>query len=166
MSVHSPDDPNPDPLDPPPSPSTDDDVSGEHGADGAGLRGVIPELVRKVAVAGLGAVFMTEEGIRNLAGQLKLPKEALSVVLGQAEKTKEEIGRVISEELRRFLQSDKLRNEFLKMIAGMTIEVRAEVKLVPDKVKEHADTPSLLPKVNVTELKARASGGGKRSKGE
>jgi len=53
-------------------------------------------------------------------------------------------------------------NEFLKMIAGMTIEVRAEVKLVPDKVKEHADTPSLLPKVNVTELKARTAG--KRSK--
>lgn len=155
-----PDDQNPDPLDPP---SEDEDFSGEHAADpSAGLRGVIPELVRKVAVAGLGAVFMTEEGIRNLAGQLKLPKEALGLVLGQAEKTKEEIGRVISEEIRRFLQSEKLRNEFLKMIAGMTIEVRAEVKLVPDKVKEHADTPSLLPKVNVTELKARTAG--KRSK--
>jgi hypothetical protein len=153
-----PDDPNPDPLDP-----GLQDESGEHPADDAGgLRGVIPEIVRKVAVAGLGAVFMTEEGLRSLAGQLKLPKEALGMVLGQAEKTKEEIGRVISEELRRFLQSDKLRNEFLKMIAGMTIEVRAEVKLVPDKVKEHADTPSLLPKVAVTELKART--GGKRNK--
>src|SRR5262245_54133360 len=151
-----PDDMNPDPLD-----SADDDFSGEREGDGQGLRGVIPELVRKVAVAGLGAVFMTEEGIRSLAGQLKLPKEAIGMVLGQAEKTKEEIGRVISEELRRFLQSDKLRNEFLKMIAGMTIEVRAEVKLVPDRVKAHADTPSLLPKVNVTELKARGS---KRSK--
>ena len=156
----SPDDPNPDPLDPP---SLDDDVSGEHREDDAGgLRGVIPELVRKVAVAGLGAVFMTEEGIRNLAGQLKLPKEALGLVLGQAEKTKDEIGRVISEEIRRFLQSEKLRDEFLKMLAGMTIEVRAEVKLVPDKVKGNADTPSLLPKVNVTELKARTAG--KRSK--
>ncbi len=154
-----PDDQNPDPLDPP---SEEEDFSGEHADPSAGLRGVIPELVRKVAVAGLGAVFMTEEGIRNLAGQLKLPKEALGLVLGQAEKTKEEIGRVISEEIRRFLQSEKLRNEFLKMIAGMTIEVRAEVKLVPDKVKEHADTPSLLPKVNVTELKARTAG--KRSK--
>ncbi|MBK7858895.1 MAG: hypothetical protein IPJ65_09810 [Archangiaceae bacterium] len=150
---------DPDPLDPP---STDDDASGEHrGDDVGGLRGVIPELVRKFAVAGLGAVFMTEEGIRNLAGQLKLPKEALGMVLGQAEKTKEEIGRVISEELRRFLQSEKLRNEFLKMIAGMTIEVKAEVKLMPDRLKENGDTTSLLPKVNVTELKART---GKKSK--
>jgi hypothetical protein len=118
--------------------------------------------VRKVAVAGLGAVFMTEEGLRNLAGQMKLPKETLGFLLGQAEKTKDEIGRVISDELRRFLQSEKLRDEFLKMIAGMTIEVRAEVKLVPDRVKEQADTPSLMPKVQVTELKARASG--KRNK--
>lgn len=154
---------DPDPLDPPP-PSGDDFSGDQRGADddAGGLRGVIPELVRKFAVAGLGAVFMTEEGIRNLAGQLKLPKEALGMVLGQAEKTKEEIGRVISEEVRRFLQSEKLRNEFLKMIAGMTIEIRAEVKLVPDKVKGNADTPTLLPKVNISELKARTAG--KRSK--
>jgi hypothetical protein len=151
-----PDDTNPDPLDPP------DDDFGSDERPGERLRSVIPELVRKVAVAGLGAVFMTEEGIRSLAGQLKLPKEALAMALGQAEKTKEEIGRVLSEELRRFLQSEKLRDEFLKTIAGMTIEVRAEVKLVPDRVKQQPDTPSLLPKVQVQELKARA--GGKRSK--
>ena len=140
-----------------------DDAAGEHRAeDTGGLRSVIPELVRKVAVAGLGAVFMTEEGLRNLAGQLKLPKEVLSTVLGQAERTKEEIGRVLSEEIRRFLQSEKLRNEFLKMIAGMTIEVRAEVKLVPDRLKDQSDAPSLLPKVVVTELKSK--GQPKRSK--
>lgn len=156
----TPDDQSPDPLDPPPA---EHEAGAEHVDDeGRRLRGMIPELVRKVAVAGLGAVFMTEEGIRSLAGQLKLPKEALGAIIGSAEKTKEEIGRVISEELRRFLQSDKLRDEFLKMIAGMTIEVRAEVKLVPDKVKAHADTPSLLPKVNVTELKART--GAKRGR--
>ena len=156
----TPDDPNPDPLDPP----TSDDFSGEHSdPSGSPLRGVIPELVRKFAVAGLGAVFMTEEGIRNLASQLKLPKEAIGMVLGQAEKTKEEIGRVISEEVRRFLQSEKLRNEFLKTMAGMTIEIKAEVKLVPDKLKENGEAPSLMPKVNVSELKTSRTSG-KRTK--
>src|SRR5882757_3061642 len=145
--MSTPNETDPDPLDPPEAEAGD--AAREH--DDKGLRGLVPEIVRKVAVAGLGAVFMTEEGIRNLAGQLKLPKEALGVILGQAEKTKEEIGRVISDELRRFLQSEMLRDEFLKMIAGMTIEVRAEVKLVPDRVKKHEDTPSLLPKINITE---------------
>lgn len=96
-----------------------------------GRAGFVPEFVRKVAVAGLGAVFMTEEGIRNLAGQLKLPKEMLGVILSQAEKTKDDVGRIVSEEVRRFLQSEKLREEFLKLIAGMTIEVKAEISLKP-----------------------------------
>jgi hypothetical protein len=55
--------------------------------------------------------------------------------------------------VRKFLQSDRMRDEFLKMIAGMTIEVRAEVKLVPDRVKDQS--PSLLPKVTVSDLKTK-----------
>src|SRR3954471_5374659 len=98
-------------------------------------RGFVPDFVRRMAWAGIGAVFMSEEGIRRLAGQLKLPKEALGFLLTQAEKTKDEIGKTVSEEVRKLLQSDRLRDEMLRMIAGMTIEVRAEVKLVPDRVK-------------------------------
>lgn len=98
-------------------------------------RGFMPEFVRKMAVAGLGALFMTEEGLRGLASQLKLPKEALSFILSQAEKTKDELGRILSEELRRFLQSEKIKDEFLRLIAGMTVEIKAEVRLVPEKIR-------------------------------
>ena len=95
-------------------------------------RGFVTEFVRKVAVVGLGALFMTEEGLRALAGQLKLPKELLGVILTQAERTKSEVGRIISEEVRRFLQSDRLRDEVLKLLSQMTIEVKAEIRLKPD----------------------------------
>src|SRR5262245_24769623 len=96
-------------------------------------RGFVTEFVRKMAVVGLGALFMTEEGLRNLAAQLKLPKELLSVVLAQAEKTKSEVGRVVTDEIRRFLQSDKLREEMAKLLSTMTIEVKAEVRLKPNQ---------------------------------
>jgi len=140
----SPDDPShDDPLD------DDSDVGDEK-------RGFVPDFVRRMAWAGIGAVFMSEEGIRRLAGQLKLPKEALSFLLHQAEKTKDEIGKTVSEEVRKLLQSDRLRDELLRMIAGMTIEVRAEVKLVPDRVKGEA--ASLLPKVKVGDLKTSYDG--------
>lgn len=119
-------------------------------------KGFVPDFVRRMAWAGIGAVFMSEEGIRRLAGQLKLPKEALSFLLSQADKTKDEIGRVVSDEVRKLLQSDRLRDELLKMIAGMTIEVRAEVKLVPDRVKGEAN--SLLPRVKVGDLKTSYEG--------
>jgi hypothetical protein len=116
-------------------------------------KGFMPDFMRRMAWAGLGAVFMGEEGIRRVAGQLKLPKEALGFMLAQADRTKDEVGRIVSEEVRKLLQSDRLRDELLKMVAGMTIEVRAEVKLVPDRVKDEA--PSLLPKVAVTELRTK-----------
>ena len=119
-------------------------------------KGFVPDFVRRMAWAGIGAVFMSEEGIRRLAGQLKLPKEALGFLLHQAEKTKDEIGRTVSDEVRKLLQSDRLRDELLRMIAGMTIEVRAEVKLVPDRVK--GESPSLLPKVKVSDLKTSYDG--------
>jgi hypothetical protein len=112
-----------------------------------GRPGFVPEFVRKVAVAGLGALFMTEEGIRSLAGQMKLPKEVLGFILSQAERTKDEVGRVVSEEVRKFFQSEKLREEFLKALSGMTIELKAEVHLKP-RGPDEADKPL----VSVTEL--------------
>jgi hypothetical protein len=130
-------------------PMAEDPASAEPGER---ERGFIPEFVRKMAVAGLGALFMTEEGIRGLSSQLKLPKDALQFVLAQAEKTKDEVGRVLSEELRKFFQSEKLREEFLKVLTGMTVEVKAEVRLVP---KPPSSEGSIVPKVTVAELGVR-----------
>ena len=143
--------------DQPPEDPLDEDVD-----DADEKKGFVPDFVRRMAWAGIGAVFMSEEGIRRLAGQLKLPKEALGFLLNQAEKTKDEIGRTVSEEVRKLLQSDRLRDEMLRMIAGMTIEVRAEVKLVPDRVK--GESPSLLPKIKVSDLKTSYDGDKRKKK--
>jgi hypothetical protein len=126
--------------------------------DGGRLGGIVPDLLRKAVVAGLGAVFMTEEGLRNLAGQLKLPKELLGHILAQADRTKGEVSRVIGEELRRFLNSEVLRKEMLQMLSGMTVEIRAEVRLRPDP--EHKG--HLVPKVELTDSKVKP--GGKKHK--
>jgi hypothetical protein len=129
-------------------------------APGDANRGPIVELMRKVAFAGLGALFMTEEGIRSLAGQLKLPKEALGFVLSQAERTKDEVGRVLSEEVRRFLRSDKLREEFLQLLSGMRVEITAHVRLVPDPERKAGETAR--PRVEVTSVRTK----GPRKKSE
>jgi hypothetical protein len=116
-----------------------------------GASGILPDFVKNMALAGLGAIFMTEEGIRGLAGQMKLPKEALQFVVGQAQKTRDDLGRVVSEEIRRFLQSETLRQEFLKLISGMTMEIRAEVRLKPDPDRAGESETS----VDVAEIKFR-----------
>jgi hypothetical protein len=155
----------------PPIPDSllDEEDTGTGRGSSARGPGLVPEFVRKMAVAGLGAIFMTEEGLRSLASQLKLPKEALGFVLSQAEKTKDDISRIISEEVRRFLQSETLRDEFLKLLSGMTIEVKAQIRLMPPgeqppESKGHGASAAAPPRIDVTELNARR--GGKRTRRE
>jgi hypothetical protein len=54
------------------------------------------ELVKKVLTLGIGAIFLTEESLRNLAADFKLPKELLTGILASAGKTKNEFFQKLS----------------------------------------------------------------------
>ncbi len=100
-------------------------------AGAAGARGLIPDTVKKALLAGVGALFMTEEGARRLAREWKLPKELIGFIGQQAQGAKGEVLRVFSDEVRRFLESERVRGEFLKALSSMAIEVKAEIRLKP-----------------------------------
>ncbi len=95
------------------------------------LSGLVPDIVRRAVLTGVGALFMTEEGIRNMVGEMKLPKDALAFLLAQADKTRTEVARVVTQEMRRFLESDMLRREMWKLLTGVTLEVNATIQLKP-----------------------------------
>jgi hypothetical protein len=95
------------------------------------LSGLVPDIVRRAVLTGVGALFMTEEGIRNMVGEMKLPKDALGFLLSQAEKTRTEVARVVTQEVRRFLESETLRREIWKVLTGVTLEVNASIQLKP-----------------------------------
>jgi hypothetical protein len=111
----------------------------------------VPEMVRKAVITGLGALFMTEEGVRALVKELKLPKEIVGFITSQADRTKTEVTRIIGDEIRRFFESAQLRQEFVKLLSTMTIEIRADVRLRPDG--EHA----VEPEIKLHEAKVRRS---------
>ena len=106
-----------DPLYPPPEP----------GEDG-GLRGSIADGVKKALLAGVGALFLTEEGARRVARDWKLPKDVASFIGQQAASAKDDLLRVFAEEIRRFLESESVRREFWKGLAGNAIEIKAEIR--------------------------------------
>jgi hypothetical protein len=112
----------------------------------------VPEIVRKAVITGLGALFMTEEGVRTLVKDLKLPKEIVGFITSQADRTKGEVTRIIGDEIRRFFESAALREEFLKLLSRMTIEIRADVRLRPDGER------AVIPDVRVHEAKVRRTG--------
>jgi hypothetical protein len=95
------------------------------------LSGLVPDIVRRAVLTGVGALFMTEEGLRNLVGEMKLPKDALGFLLAQADKTRSEVARVVTQEVRRFLESDRLRREIWKLLTSVSIEINATMNLKP-----------------------------------
>jgi hypothetical protein len=107
-----------------------DDLTDEARPEGAG-RGLIPDSVKKALLSGVGALFMTEEGARRLARDWKLPKEVIGFLGQQAHGAKDEILRVLSDEIRRFLESEAVRRELGRALASMAVEVHAEIRLRP-----------------------------------
>jgi len=95
------------------------------------LSGLVPDIVRRALLTGVGALFMTEEGIRNAVTEMKLPKDALAFLLSQADKSRAEVARVVTQEVRRFLESDTLRRELWKLLTSVTLEVNASIQLKP-----------------------------------
>ncbi len=57
------------------------------------------EMMKKALTVGVGALFLTEEGLKSLISEFKLPKELLKPVLDSAGKTKNEFLRVLSEDV-------------------------------------------------------------------
>ncbi|HUK67009.1 MAG TPA: hypothetical protein VLV17_09300 [Anaeromyxobacteraceae bacterium] len=115
-----------------------------------GTRGFVAETVRKAVLTGLGAFFLTEEGLRNLAREWKLPKDIVSFVAAQAGGAKDELLRVVSEEVRKFFESEALRREFLRLLTSMSIEIHAELSLKPASGSKH-----LEPRMKVGAVKPR-----------
>jgi hypothetical protein len=114
----------------------------------------VGELFRKALLAGVGAVFMTEEGIRKTVTDLKLPKEAFAYLAGQAERTRTEATRILRKEVRRFLNSDAFKEQLAGLVSGLTLEVKAEIRLRPDA------RPDVAAKLKVKQSPTDAAPGG------
>jgi len=99
--------------------------------DAKKLSGLVPDVLRRAVLTGVGALFMTEEGIRNAVGDLKLPKDALAFLGAQAEKSRTEVARVVTQEVRRFLEGETLQRELWKLLTSVTLEVTASIQLKP-----------------------------------
>jgi polyhydroxyalkanoate synthesis regulator phasin len=112
--------------------ATDDkpDVRAEDPA-GRRLEGLLPETIRKALITGLGALFMTEESLRNLVTEMRLPKEAVHYLVKQADQARGQLFDVVSKEIRQFLESVNLAQELQKILSSVVLEVKTEIRLVP-----------------------------------
>ena len=112
------------------------------------LERLIPELIRRVLEVGYEKLTEGPENVRNLVSDLKLPKEALNVLLTQLDETKNGLYRTVAREVRDFLHQTNFAEELAKVLTTLSFEVKTEVRFIPNDQRLRA-TPDIRTKVSV-----------------
>jgi len=113
------------------------------------LEALVPELVKKTFAAGMGAVFSTEEGIRKVTRDMKLPKEVAGYLMDTASGTKDEFLRILAREVSEFLQTINLSEEIAKMLTLLSFEIKTEIRFIPNDEKWSGVEPDVKAKVRL-----------------
>jgi hypothetical protein len=112
--------------------AADADAADRDAAEGRGFSSKsIGDLARRALMSGIGAVFMSEETLRQQLSEMKLGKDAVGYVMGQADKTKREIIDVVARETRAFLSRLEVEKMVGRMLMGTTIEVQTRIRILP-----------------------------------
>lgn len=92
------------------------------------------ELVKKALTVGVGAVFLTEESLRSMVSEFKLPKELIATLLDSAAKTKNDFFQKLSadilERVTEHLDPQALLSEFMQK---NEVEFHVKVSVKPKK---------------------------------
>jgi hypothetical protein len=88
------------------------------------------DVLKKVVTAGFGAAFMTEESIRTYVSDLKLPKDALNLILQGAQKSKDEMMNVVTDEVVKVINKIDFVSEASKFVEEHKFKITAEVDVI------------------------------------
>ncbi|MEK6774165.1 MAG: hypothetical protein AABY64_09495 [Bdellovibrionota bacterium] len=102
-------------------------------------KSLIGETLKKVFATGVSAAFMTEENIRTYLGELKLPKEVLSLIIQSANKSKDEVTQRVSKEITQIFQKIDWVKEISRFAESHKFKISAEFDIV--KKESSKDKP-------------------------
>ncbi len=108
--------------------ASDDSQKKEDGSPD--LKGFVGETIKKVFTAGVSAAFMTEESLRSYVSELKLPKEALNLLIQGANKSKDEITQRVTKEILGIIQKIDFVKEASKFAETHKFKITAEIDIV------------------------------------
>ena len=97
--------------------------------------------LRQVVLGGLGdSAGGLDPALRRMLGDMRLPKEAVAFLLQQAERSRREVTGLVGRELRGVLARVDWAREARRLLGGMRLQIRAEVRLVPRRPRKKAST--------------------------
>lgn len=110
------------------------------------VEGIVPDILKRSVFTSVGNVLMSEEGLRAMLLEKNLPKEVVNVLLSQADVMRREILRIISREIRIFLQNMDFGGEISKILTSLSFEIKTEIRFIPN---DQAVRPQIKNRVNV-----------------
>jgi hypothetical protein len=120
------------------------------------LERLIPEIVKRVLEAGYEKLTEGPENVRHRVSELKLPKEALALLLAQLDSTKNDLYRAVAREVRDLLEQTNFAEELAKVLTTLSFEIRTEVRFIPNDQRLRA-SPEVRTKVQVRRDRASSS---------
>ncbi len=103
----------------------------------------IPDLVKRVVERAVetGVEKLTEgpENLRNLVGDMKLPKEVVHYLYAQIDETKKGVYRVVAKEIRDVLEHTNFSDEIADVLTKLSFEVNTTVRFVPNAGNKEND---------------------------
>lgn len=95
------------------------------------------EAVRDLSSAGLAALFMTEDSVRNYLKEKKLPKDVVGQLLDGVSKKKEDLYGLVAKEVGRVIGKMDLTGELGKFLENHEIQFEAKIAFEPKKKHGH-----------------------------
>jgi len=131
------------------------------------LEGIVPDILKKTISAGVGGLSTSEERLRSILSEKQLPKEVVAYILKQVDTTKREFYRIVSKEVRDFLEDVDLGGELSKILTSLSLEANVQVRFVANEesVNEDSVKPKASGKVRVKKAGGKGDGKGGSSKG-
>ncbi len=112
------------------------------------LERLLPEIIKRLVEAGYEKIAEGPENVREFVRELRLPKEALALILAQLDETKNGLYRVVAKEIRDFLEQTNFAEEAAKVLTTLSFEIKTEVRFIPNDAKL-APRPDVRSKVSV-----------------
>jgi hypothetical protein len=96
------------------------------------LQSKAAEMMKKVLTVGVGTIFLTEESLRGLVNDFKLPKELIGGILDSAAKTRDEFLKNLSKDVLSRLQDKIDPLAFLEeFLSRNEIDMSIKIKVKP-----------------------------------
>jgi hypothetical protein len=116
--------------------------------EGGRAERLVPELIKRL-IESIDR-FGDGKDMRHRVSELKLPKEALALLLSQLEESKNGLYRALAKELRDFLEQTNFTEELVAALTKLTFEIRTEIRFVPSQPGSgEGISPEVRAKVNL-----------------